>query len=94
MDAWFNSREGRVGFVMDEVHWDKYFSERFGVPCQISFHQGFLLIHHQEMEPHDKGTLFHAFPQQRKVSSVSRFRQCVTQIRLLSFVSRSFNYFI
>jgi hypothetical protein len=41
----FESRSDHVGFVVDKVALGGGFSEYFGFPCQVSFHQ-LLHIHH------------------------------------------------
>jgi hypothetical protein len=37
------ARSGNVGFMVDKVALGQVFSEYFGFPCQISFHQ---FLHH------------------------------------------------
>jgi hypothetical protein len=41
----FKPRSGDVGFMVDKVTLVQVFSEYFGFPCQVSFHQ-LLHIHH------------------------------------------------
>jgi hypothetical protein len=47
MAAWVRARSGHVGFVVDKVALEQFFSEYFGSPCHSSFHK--ILSNHNHL---------------------------------------------